>query len=178
MSAIIIITSPNKLPTPPGMSSLISKHTMPIWGPLLVVFSSTNHHSLPTTTTKENLFNIYAIFKVAGWTYRKKKQFPPSELTVIMTESQRKRCDNVLQVSRKHFLEAVEMLTLNPESWSECIRQSGCIWGQSTQSHSHSHCTESGDPGALGRYSRQRVEEGCITRPGNLETFLQTTGSH
>ena len=112
-----IITSPNKLPTPPGMPSLISKHTMPIWGPLLAVFSSTNHHSLPTTTTKENLFNIYAIFKVAGWTYRKNKQFPPSELTVIMTESQRKRCDNVLQVSRRHFLEAVEMLTLNPESW-------------------------------------------------------------
>ena len=52
---------------------------------------------------------------MAGWKYRKNKQFQPSELIVIMTESQRKRCDNVLQVSKKHSLEAVETLTLNPE---------------------------------------------------------------
>ena len=58
------------------------------------------------------------------------------------------------------------------------IWQNACIWGQSTQSHSHSHCTESGDPGALGRHSERRVKEGCITRPGSLETFLQATGSH
>ena len=53
---------------------------------------------------------------MAGWKHRKNKQFQPSKLTVIMTESQRKRCDNVLQVSRKRFLEAVETLTLNPAS--------------------------------------------------------------
>ena len=53
---------------------------------------------------------------MAGWKHRKNKQVQPSELTVIMTESQRKRCDNVLQVSRKRFLEAVETLTLNPAS--------------------------------------------------------------
>ena len=52
---------------------------------------------------------------MAGWKHGKNKQFQPSEL-MVMTESQRKRCDNVLQVSRKRFLEAVETLTLNPAS--------------------------------------------------------------
>ena len=66
---------------------------------------------------------------MAGWKHRKNKQFQPSDLTVIMTESQRKRCDNVLQVSRKRFLEAVETLT---ESCvlSARIRQNACTWAR------------------------------------------------
>lgn len=68
----------------------------------------------------------------------------------------------------KHFLEAVEMLTLNPESFE--VSASGRVdaYGVRAPSPTVTVTVLSLEIWSSGK-SRQRVEEGCITRPGNLE---------